>query len=370
MAYTTIEDPSAHFQIALYTGNGNDDKNIPFGSANYTDEYVGQEIQGDWFWFKRTDSGTDHWEILDTTRGNGKISLKTSSADTENDDDVTNDNTLKSIGSNDVTFGTDPQVNRSGEPYVAYIWKYNGGTRTTFTESSNNPGGGRQVNATAGLSMIDYTGTGGAGTLAHGLGVAPNFIIAKGRSVGEHWTVTMMNVANSPIDETDRIKLDVAETAQDNSVYWNDTAATSTNVTVGSGDATNKDGDTFIMYAFANIKGFSKAGHYKGNGSADGPFINLGFRPAWVMVKQTTTANRDWRIIDAARSPFNLADDEIHPNDNNAVTTSGMQLNLTANGFKIKTTSTACNSNGDSYIYLAFAQHPFVTSSGVPVGAK
>ena len=124
------------------------------------------------------------------------------------------------------------------------------------------------------------------------------------------------------------------------------------------------------MYAFANIKGFSKAGHYKGNGSADGPFINLGFRPAWVMVKQTTTANRDWRIIDAARSPFNLADDEIHPNDNNAVTTTGMQLNLTANGFKIKTTSTACNSNGDSYIYLAFAQHPFVTSSGVPVGAK
>ena len=88
------------------------------------------------------------------------------------------------------------------------------------------------------------------------------------------------------------------------------------------------------------------------------------------MVKQTTTANRDWRVIDAARSPFNLADDEIKPNSNDGESTSGMQLNLTANGFKIKTSSTACNSNGDSYIYLAFAQHPFVTSSGVPVGAK
>ena len=355
--YTTIDDPSAHFQIALYTGDAVSGKAVT--NAGNSD------LQPDIIWIKNR-SNTHDWVYQDSTMGLGnRLTINTQ------DDLESSTNYVKTFTSDGFTVGTEGAVNASSNgSYAAFQWKVQGGTRTTFNESGDNPGGGRQVNATAGLSMIDYTGTGGAGTLAHGLGVAPNFIITKGRSVGEHWTVTMMNVANSPIDETDRIKLDVAETAQDNSVYWNDTAATSTNVTVGSGDATNKDGDTFIMYAFANIKGFSKAGHYKGNGSADGPFINLGFRPAWVMVKQTTTANRDWRIIDAARSPFNLADDEIHPNDNNAVTTTGMQLNLTANGFKIKTTSTACNSNGHSYIFLAFAQHPFVTSSGVPVGAK
>ena len=179
-----------------------------------------------------------------------------------------------------------------------------------------------------------------------------------------------MNVTNSPVDETDRIKFNEAETAQDNSVYWNDTAASSTNVTLGSGDATNKDGDTYIMYVFASIQGFSKVGFYTGSGNADGPFIYTGFQPAWVMVKQTTTTNRDWRIVDNARDTYNLSTTELKPNTTGAETTSGMQLDLLANGFKIRTTSTACNSSSDTYIYMAFAEHPFVSSEGVPCTAR
>ena len=358
MAYTTIDDPSKHFQTKIYTGNGSSNHAITFdGNSN---------LQPDLIWNKSRSIADSH-AMFDSSRGVNKI-LFPNVANVESTD--TNGN-LESFDSNGITVGGNQEyANKSSSSQVTWAWKANGGTRTTNTESGSNPGGGYQANTTAGFSIVDYTGTGSAGTMAHGLGVAPNFVLVKGRSTGEHWTATLMNVTNSPVDETDRIKFNEAETAQDNSVYWNDTAASSTNVTLGSGDATNKDGDTYIMYVFASIQGFSKVGFYTGSGNANGPFIYTGFKPAWVMVKQTTTTNRDWRIVDNARDTYNLSTTELKPNTTGAETTSGMQLDLLANGFKIRTTSTACNSSSDTYIYMAFAEHPFVSSEGVPCTAR
>ena len=124
-----------------------------------------------------------------------------------------------------------------------------------------------------------------------------------------------------------------------------------------------------IAYVFTPIQGYSKFGSYTGNANADGPFIYTGFKPAWVLVKVITGSNRDWRMIDNKRDTYNLSTTELKPNSNAAETTSGMQLDLLSNGFKVRTSSTSCN-DSETYIYMAFAEHPFVSSKGVPVTAR
>ena len=175
--------------------------------------------------------------------------------------------------------------------------------------------------------------------------------------------------------QTDMIKLDENGAAQDNSVFWNDTAPTSSVFTVdGAGGETkvNANGYTYVTYCFANIQGYSKFGSYTGNGNVDGPFVYLGFKPAWLLIKETGNTN-EWRLFDNKRSPINQVSIHFESDTNLAETDGGTSYNgydFLSNGFKVRTSNAGNNRDGGTYIYMAFAEHPFVSSKGVPTTAR
>jgi len=355
MAYTTIDDPSAHFQTKIYSGDGNDDRNITFDGNS--------DLAADWLWFKRRNQDVNHI-IFDSTAGVNKR-FHSNNANVE----ANEANFLQAFQSDGFQVGTDADINASGGTYVAWGWKANGGSRTTFTESGTNPGGGRQVNTTAGFSLIDYTGTvasgaSGSGTIAHGLGAVPQVMIVKGRSVGGNWNVYHHKIASDA--ETDRLKLNENNAANDFDGYWNDTAPTSSVFTLGKDDNVNLNDGTYVAYLFTPIQGYSKFGSYTGTGTTNGAFVHTGFKPAWIMVKKTNEAEA-WFIADSKRTPINPNDDILEANDS-AAEGASTTLDLLSNGFKFRHENG--NTTGDSYIYLAFAEHPFVSSKGVPTTAR
>ena len=229
--------------------------------------------------------------------------------------------------------------------FVAWQWAANGGTRTTNTESGNNPGGGFQANTTAGFSIVDYTGTGAAGTMAHGLGAVPHWILFKSRSeASNNWAV--YHHRNTAAPETDFLRLDTNAATTDNANFMNDTAPTSSVFTVNDGSKVNSDGETYIAYAWTEVKGFSKFGQYYGNGNAEGPFVYTGFKPAWVVVKKTS-ATHSWYTQYQGEG-------DTHGNpvkfsltlDNPQVDISENSMDFLSNGFKLRTSGSAYNGSG------------------------
>ena len=354
MAYTTIDDPSAHHQAVLYTGGGN-------GSSVTFDG--NSDLQVDWLWVKRRDSANNS-KVFDTSRGMGSGDepyFTTISAEKEQTYGY-----ITSVNSDGFTWdNVDNSVGTSSNTYVAWGWKANGGTRTTFTESSNNPGGGHQANTTAGFSIVDYTGTGGNGTVSHGLGVKPTMMIIKNRDQDDDWVVYVESLGNTKamfLNNTDPVY-----TLTD---LFNSTTPTSSVFTVGTNDRTNADGEEYIAYCFAPIQGYSKFGSYTGNGDADGTFIYTGFKPAFVLTMDTDTSNKNRYQFDIARNPFNVHDDLIAPNLNNAEDSgTGTYLDFLSDGFKMRQDFSHMNASGSAQIYWAFAHSPFVSSKGVPTTA-
>ena len=210
--YTTIDDPSAHYQTVLYSGTGNNDLAITFDGNS--------DLQADMLWFKNRNSSQGH-EIFDSTRGVAE-SIRAHNSDAANVDSP-NDR-LMSFDSNGFELDDDGNPNNGSNTYITWGWKANGGTRTTFTESGNNPAGGRQVNTTAGFSIIDYVGTGAAGTIAHGLGKKPEFWFIKNRADG--WSPYVYHGSNTSAPETDSLYFSSTDATLDRVVVWNDTAPT------------------------------------------------------------------------------------------------------------------------------------------------
>ena len=362
MAYTAIDDPSAYFHIQLYVGNN------PTGQSITNDANAG-DFQPDWLWIKSRDTsgGSGVNFVQDSTRGTTK-DLHTSNDEAEH----TNSNMLGSFDSDGFTIGSSASdnINKASDNYVAWQWKANGGTRTTNTESGDNPGGGYQANTTAGFSIVDYTGTGSAGTMAHGLGAVPHVILFKARSEASNdWAVYHQGNTSAP--ETDFLRLNTNGATTDNSNFMNDTAPTSSVFTVNTGSKVNSDGETYIAYCFTEKQGYSKFGSYTGNNAADGPFVYTGFKPAWVMTKRTDSTS-SWFVFDNKRSPSNVVDDILFPNGNDAETTNSSSgaIDMLSNGFKIRGTNSNFNAASSTQIYMAFAEHPFVSSEGVPTTAR
>ena len=377
MAYTTIDDPSEYFQTVLWSGDNSDSRNITNDGNS--------DLQPDWVWIKsRNGSGNGYsHNVYDTSRGVSSsinTSLFTDQTDSEGGgDNVTTTAQLGGVSamlSDGFTVkegsSTDDAryVNKSGNTYVAWQWKANGGSRTTFTESGNNPGGGRQANTTAGFSIIDYTGTGTEGTVAHGLGAVPHVMIFKRRNSAADWTVYHHKNTSEPA--TDFLILNEGNATQDVASVFNDTEPTSSVFTVHEAGKVNTDGDTFISYCFTEIQGYSKFGSYKGNGSStvtNGPFIYTGFKPAWTMIKRSDASSDGWYIHDSTRGPNNVIDKSFRANVNNAE--SGENIDFLSNGFAIRIgANNNFNNASGTYIYLAFAESPFVSSKGVPTTAR
>ena len=355
MAYTTIDDPSVYFQTTLYTGNATNSTAIT-NSGN-------SDLQPDWLWIKNRSSsgGVGPHFMVDSSRGANK-DLHTNNEEAEH----TTTNAVKSLNSDGFTIDSGGTVNNNSDNYVAWQWKCNGGTtETQVSESGNNPAHQRQTNTTAGFSIITSTGTGGAGTIQHGLGAVPHWIISKGRSNDGGWVVYHQNNTSAP--ETDALNLSSNGATVDAVAWFNDTAPTSSVFTVGTTNDINGDGRTYIHYVFTEIQGYSKFGSYTGNGStSDGAFVYTGFSPAWVLMKRTG-GTEAWMLVDNKRPGFNVIDDVLEP-DASAAEGASTDIDLLSNGFKLRHDNS--NVSGEKYIYMAFAQHPFVSSKGVPATAR
>jgi len=249
--------------------------------------------------------------------------------------------------------GGGANANDSGKTFVLWSWLA-GGTAASNTDGSITSS--VSANQTSGFSIVTYTGNGTAGaTVGHGLGKKPTMIIVKNRDDGvQDWPVQ-----HGSIGATGQMVLSSTAANNANIVYWNNTEPTSSVFSLGTANNTNQSGDSHVAYVFTDIDGFSKAGSYVGNGSSDGPMIVTGFRPAWVMVKASSSTG-GWTIFNSDNSNFNLVDSDLSAEDSRAeVTGSTRGMDWLSNGFKLRSSFGSRNGSGVTYIYLAFAEQPF-----------
>ena len=343
---TTIS--TDHFETILYSASSGS-----AGAGSSTAQDIGGlNFKPDWVWIKGR-SYADHHALFDSARGVGKY-LLSSAVNAE----ATQSDTLDEFRSDGFGLGADSTalVNYQNNTYVAWNWKANGGTATaTINESGNNPAAVVQANPTAGFSLITYTGTGADGTIAHGLSAKPAWYFVKNRDVNSHnWLVWHDALATNGA-----MSLNLTSAAISASARFTSNEPTTSVFYVGSDGSTNADGEKFVAYCFAEVEGYSKFGSFTGNGLDDGPFINLGFRPAFVMSKRTD-AVADWQIMDVARNTTNVMDGFLFPNGTYAETSdAAYNRDFLSNGFKVRGSEPYVNADGGTFIYMAFAEAPF-----------
>ena len=342
-----INKPDEHFNTVLYTGNGS------------TQSITGVNFQPDWVWLKDRDNATNHM-LFDSVRGTGK-ELHSQNTDSE----TTQANTLTAFGSDGFSLGNNTDVNNSSQNFVSWNWKA-GGTASSNTDGSITSS--VSVNQTAGISIGTFTGTASVGTVGHGLNAVPSMIINRTITAAKDWMTYHHKNTSAP--QTDYLALNSTNATADFEDVWNDTDPTSSLFTIGDSSQNNTGSGTSIFYAFAEKKGFSRFGSFQGNGSNDGSYIHLGFKPAFLIIRRTDDGD-NWVMFDNKRNEFNLTDKRLYPNSNAAeATASSVSLDLLSNGFKLRGTDSQINNASGSYIYMAFAEAPFVTSTGIPTTAR
>ena len=355
MAYTTIDDGSAYFHAQLFTGNDATDRAI-------TNDANAGDFKPDWLWLKNRDSASTNmtFDSSRLTSSEATLSLRANATNAEADKvDV-----FGGFETDGFTVdGSDSDTNSNGHKFVAWQWKANGGT--TASNTAGDITTTVQANTTAGFSIFTYTGTGTDGdTIGHGLGAVPNWIWIKARSIANDQTI--YHSANTSAPETEFLAMQGTDATSDSSTRWSDTAPTSTLITLGNNAGVNGNTYTYVGYAFAEKQGYSKFGKYTGNNDADGTFVYTGFKPAWLMVKRSS-AVQGWLIWDSKRASVNTASAPLTANETSSEDTP--DADLLSNGFKLRTADTS-NNAASTYIYMAFAEHPFVSSKGVPTTAR
>ncbi len=352
MAYTDIDDPSAYFHTQLYTGNAT--------ARSITNDANAGDFKPDWVWIKVRNNANNH-RLFDSSRGATKDLI--SNSDSAESTDATR---LTSFNTNGFSIGTNAEVNSNTHNIVSWQWKANGGTTASNTDGDRTST--VQANTDAGFSIVTWESTGGNESVGHGLGVAPAWFITKNRSASSHWKVYHHKNTSAP--QTDNVSLNKTDYTQDDAAAWNDTAPTSTTFTVGT-DAGSGGSNTnnMVAYCFAEKQGYSKFGSYIGNGNANGTFVYTGFKPAYVMVKRTSGTG-SWVIHDSARAGFSNPTDEYVYGQATNVEATDIPHDFLSNGFKMRATYDDTNGSGSTYIYMAFADSPFVSSQGVPTTAR
>jgi len=341
MAYTTIKKPSDYFNTKLYTGN---DGTLAISGVGF---------QPDWTWIKcRSHGGSASFEhvLTDAVRGVNKTLVSN-----DTDAETTNNATgyLSVFGSDGFTVTGGDAVNGVGRTYASWNWLGANGTASNTDGSITST---VSANTTSGFSIVSYAGNGTAGaTIGHSLGIKPSCILVKNRDNNDSW-----RMYHTSLGATKFLTLNSTNAAGTNSAEWNNTEPTSSVFTVGSGTNTNTNTQDYIAYCFAEVKGFSKFGSYVGNGNADGTFVYTGFKPAFVIIRRTDTAE-NWTLFDNKRDVDNVAEHLIRPDTTAAEEiVSNYRLDLLSNGFKLKTTDGKMNASGGTYIYMAFAEEPLV----------
>ena len=337
MAYISFQ-PSDFFSTKIYTGTG---------SSN---AITGVGFQPDTTWIKDRDASQPH-VLFDAVRGaNKRLYPNTTAAE------GTETQALMSFDSDGFTLGTWGDLNNTDD-FVSWNWK--AGTTTGIAGSPSITPSSYSFNATSGFSIIKYVGNGTSGaTIPHGLGVAPDMVITKNLDVAEGWAVY-----HTSLGPTKFLKLNDSAAVGTGTGYWNDTAPSATLVTLGNDGGVNQSTKNMVAYCFASKKGYSKFGSYTGNGSADGPFVYTGFRPAFFLVKDTAGTN-NWTMFDNKRNPFwNPAAEALQPNSAAGEYNETEGVDILSNGFKARESAAWLNSSGNAMIYIAFAEFPIVSSN-------
>ena len=340
----TVKDGSEYFQTVTYTGTSS------------TQSISTPNLSPDVVWIKDRGNIFNH-QLFDTIRGvNSSLLTNLTSAE----------NNYNSFTSFDSTGFTVPNVNgtgANGNNHVAWTWEA-GGSGSSNTDGSSTST--VSANPTAGFSIVSYTGTMAAATVGHGLGVAPDFIITKNRDSSRNW-----RVQHASLGPTKYLSLNLSDAAGTASSVWNNTAPTSTVFSVANDGGSNGNTEDIIAYCFAEVEGYSKFGSYTGNGNADGPFVYCGFRPAWIMVKNTTTA-QGWYISDNKRDTYNQVNRALFASSNSAESsaTTGASYDFLSNGFKPRTSNNDSNGSNDVYVFMAFAENPFGGDGVSPATAR
>ena len=351
MAYTTINKSTDYFNTLTYSGNGSNPRTL-----------TGVGFQPDWVWLKNRTDGNGH-TLADAVRGANKT-ISSDGTDAEITDK--SDGHLDAFTSDGFTVGAgssgDARVNDGSHTYVAWNWKANG---TGVSNTDGSITSTVSANTTSGFSIVSYTGTGANATVGHGLGVTPKVVIVKDRDSNENWqvyhgSISGMSGCYITLNNNDRFLTNITN-------FWNGNHS-STIIDIGSNNGTNQSTNNLIAYCFAEKKGYSKFGTYTGHGNADGAFVHTGLKPSFVMVKNTS-ADENWIIFDNKRPGRNLTDALLKPSLSNAESTTGVKFDLLSNGFKARVSDAEGNSSGDTFIYMAFAEHPFVSSTGTPTTA-
>ena len=339
MAYTSIDKPDDYFRIAIYNGNNNI-QSISWNTntSNTALDYT-NNMQPNIVWIKTRTGNTVFGHVWgDSVRGSG-IYQRIDSADAE----VSNNNVIRGFDSNGFEVGGATFVSEGSRTYVGWGWK---------------------ETADAGLDIVSYTGNGSnPRNISHNLSAVPHWILIMDRDQG----VDRFNY-HQALGNTHTITLQTTGAAFDSSV-WNDTTPTSSVFTLGTNDV-NANNIKYMAYVWTEKKGFSKFGSYAGNGNADGTFVYTGFRPAFIMTKATTTG-QSWQLYDSKRNTFNQSNKVLFPNHTYAEQddSSAAAIDILSNGFKQRVNDAGGNGSGHTYIYMAFAENPFVTSTGIPTNA-
>jgi hypothetical protein len=339
----TISNGATVMAATLYTGTG--------AALTVANTVGSASFQPDLVWVKGRSGATDH-ALYDAVRGvQNQLESNTTTAETAETTGLT------AFGSTGFTIGALAQMNTSAATYVAWQWNAGG---STVTNTSGSISAQVRANPTAGFSVVTYTGTGSAATIGHGLGVAPQMIIIFERSPGgdDHIVYHASLTSNQY-----SIRLNTAAAqAGPSGAYWNSTSPTSTVFSVGTSGESNQSTATYVAYCFAPVAGYSAFGSYAVNNSADGPFVYLGFRARWILFKNNGASTWNWMIVDTARDAINTVNSRLFPDLSNAESsTASPYLDITANGFKIRTTGGLFNTEGPVF-YAAFAENPFKLS--------
>ena len=343
MAYTTIDDPTVYFNTVLYAGNGS------------TNAITGVGHAPDWVWIKQRSGSRSHM-LFDAIRGaTYRLSSDTNEANGQYSTSLT------AFGSDGFTLGAFNDVNESSNTFVSWSWKANG------AGSSNSDGSITSTvsaNTTSGFSIVKFTGTGSNATVGHGLGVAPRMIIVKSLGTND-WSVY-----HGSLGGTKAIFMDITSGSATHVDYWNNTNTTSSVFSIGISSNMNHSSTDMIAYCFGEVQGFSKFSEYVGNGNADGTFIYTGFKPAFIIFKRSSGSGDQWHMFDNKRDGYNFQNNILFPDASSAEQTSGLPLDILSNGFKLRSTGGDVNGSGETYIYMAFAEEPLVSSNGIPATAR
>jgi hypothetical protein len=367
MPAVAIPQPKKHFDAATWTG-----ANTAAGNA-----VSGLLFQPDFVWSKPRSVAYLH-NLFDVVRGTGKrLSSDSTAAESTNH----TNGYLSAFNADGFTTSAgatnNENWNQTSATYVGWNWKA-GGNANTFNKdgvgyasmaaasltNGTIAAAGISVNTTAGFSVVKWQAANN-GTVGHGLGVAPKFIVRLDRTTGHNHPVYHASMNATPQNGALYLSLTNAYTAD--ATVWNNTAPTSTTFSTGTDVAA---GDNLIAYCFAEIAGYSKFGSYVGNGSANGPFVFCGFGPRYVLIKRIDAGANNWIVLDTARGSYNVVGPNLYANLANAENTPNY-IDSVANGFKLRVATDAdVNGNGNTYVYAAFAEHPFGGSNVAPSPAR